>query len=239
MGEPSIGNSSEVILKHQGRNLLLDLHPVNSERPLLELKQGIESEAHVRSSSPLKNAFFILLRIIEKWEKTANRAKDHLFLDLMAVENGVETANGRNQNWKEEILHDVERLLTTLEDVETFYDCIGGIVGYQVAVLELILASKKEHSSLSSQFHQEFSDASSLNEFYVPLGPDLTKNIEYASQAAVWGIEGLPELGEIYPLGGCGDRLGLIDKDTGLSLPVAMLPFCGRTLLEGLIRDLQ
>lgn len=47
------------------------------------------------------------------------------------------------------------------------------------------------------------------------------------------------QLGEIYPMGGCGDRLGLVDSITGECLPAAMLPYCGRTLLEGLIRDLQ
>lgn len=49
----------------------------------------------------------------------------------------------------------------------------------------------------------------------------------------------MPFLGEIYPLGGSADRLGLVDPDTGECLPAAMLPYCGRTLLEGLIRDLQ
>lgn len=52
-------------------------------------------------------------------------------------------------------------------------------------------------------------------------------------------LQGLPGIGEIYPLGGAGDRLGLVDESTGECLPVAMLPYCGRTLLEGLIRDLQ
>ena len=55
----------------------------------------------------------------------------------------------------------------------------------------------------------------------------------------LWIFQSLPEMGEIYPLGGAGDRLGLVDEVTGESLPVAMLPYCGRTLLEGLIRDLQ
>lgn len=50
---------------------------------------------------------------------------------------------------------------------------------------------------------------------------------------------GIRDLGEIYPLGGAGDRLGLVDSITGECLPAAMLPYCGRTLLEGLIRDLQ
>lgn len=52
-------------------------------------------------------------------------------------------------------------------------------------------------------------------------------------------FQGLPDLGEIYPLGGSADRLGLVHPETGECLPAAMLPFCGRTLLEGLIRDLQ
>ena len=52
-------------------------------------------------------------------------------------------------------------------------------------------------------------------------------------------FQSLPEMGEIYPLGGAGDRLGLVDEVTGECLPVAMLPYCGRTLLEGLVRDLQ
>jgi len=43
----------------------------------------------------------------------------------------------------------------------------------------------------------------------------------------------------MYPLGGSADRLGLVDPNSGECLPAAMLPFCGRTLLEGLIRDLQ
>lgn len=46
-------------------------------------------------------------------------------------------------------------------------------------------------------------------------------------------------MAEMYPLGGAGDRLGLVDAVTGEPLPVAMLQYCGRTLLEGLIRDLQ
>nr|ATG70735.1 UGP3 UDP-glucose pyrophosphorylase 3 [Juniperus oxycedrus] len=214
-------------------------HVLLVEQSWLDLKQGPENGGQSRCSSPLKHALYVLLSMIENWEKPENYAKSPTFFNLKIAENSVKTVNAKNKSCKEEISHAMDKLLSTLEDVETFYDCIGGIVGYQVAILELILASKNEWHSLSSQYHQDFSDASSLNEFHVPLGPDLSKNIEYAAQAAVWGIEGLPELGEVYPLGGSGDRLGLIDKETGHSLPVAMLPYCGRTLLEGLIRDLQ
>ena len=41
------------------------------------------------------------------------------------------------------------------------------------------------------------------------------------------------------PVAGAGDRLGLKCDVTGDSVPTAMLPYCGRTLLAGLIRDLQ
>lgn len=37
---------------------------------------------------------------------------------------------------------------------------------------------------------------------------------------------------------GAGDRLGLVCDQTGEPLPAAMLPYCGRPLLEGLVRDL-
>lgn len=63
--------------------------------------------------------------------------------------------------------------------------------------------------------------------------------IYYFGVTMLTHFQGLPDLGEIYPLGGSADRLGLVDPETGECLPAAMLPYCGRTLLEGLIRDLQ
>lgn len=38
---------------------------------------------------------------------------------------------------------------------------------------------------------------------------------------------------------GAGDRLGLVDTETGEALPAAMLQYCGRMMLDGLIRDVQ
>lgn len=43
----------------------------------------------------------------------------------------------------------------------------------------------------------------------------------------------------VWCYAGAGDRLGLKCDVTGKSVPTAMLPYCGRTLLEGLVRDLQ
>ena len=38
---------------------------------------------------------------------------------------------------------------------------------------------------------------------------------------------------------GAGDRLGLTDEITGECLPAAMLPYCGRSMIEMMMRDLQ
>jgi hypothetical protein len=81
----------------------------------------------------------------------------------------------------------------------------------------------------------------SSTEFLVPVGLDLASP-ELRSEAAAAvaaGIAALPALAEVYPLGGAGDRLGLRCETSGESLPTAVLQYCGRSLLENLLRDLQ
>lgn len=81
----------------------------------------------------------------------------------------------------------------------------------------------------------------SETEFLVPVGLDLASPTQQreAAAAVAAGIAALPALAEIYPLGGAGDRLGLQCEQTGESLPTAVLQYCGRSLLENLLRDLQ
>ncbi|KAG2626888.1 hypothetical protein PVAP13_3KG484372 [Panicum virgatum] len=158
--------------------------------------------------SALREALYSLAGLVGKWSSEGVA--------------GAEKGSGE--------MEALRRLLKFLGDIEEFYDCIGGIIGYQIMALELLSASKdRKHRPSKDKFV----------DFHVPSGLNLLEDTEYASQAALWGIEGLPELGEIYPIGGAGDRLGLVDSDTGESLPAALLPYCGRSLLEKLIRDLQ
>lgn len=176
------------------------------------------------SRSSLKNVLYTLGEMVDK-------------LDISGSGEGF----GKKSNLalKDEEIKALKKLLMTLGEVEQFYDCIGGILGYQIMVLELLTESTSEqHTANWSQRITEAMECRFLD-IHSPSGLDLSQNTEYASQAALWGIEGLPDLGEIYPLGGSADRLGLMDPDTGECLPAAMLPYCGRTLLEGLIRDLQ
>ncbi|CAN7095147.1 unnamed protein product [Brassica rapa subsp. narinosa] len=177
-----------------------------------------EEEYTVRSS--VKTALYALVEMIERFDVNSSGYKD------------------RSRVLEAENVAHFRKFLTFLGEIEQFYDCIGGIIGYQVMVLELLHQSTKKHNTNRSHLVEESLGCQYL-EMHTPSVLDLTKEKEYASQAALWGIEGLPDLGEIYPLGGAADRLGLVDPETGECLPAAMLTHCGRTLLEGLIRDLQ
>lgn len=145
------------------------------------------------------------------------------------------------------------RLAETLHRNERFYDSIGGLLGYQLKCLELIRAygeGGEQAHLVAGQAHGCGQDPSTPEgaiklscelSFHVPAGPDLASAgsgpLEQA--LALAGLRSLPHLAEIYPLGGAGDRLGLTDDVTGECLPAAMLPYCGRTLLEVLLRDLE
>ena len=120
-------------------------------------------------------------------------------------------------------------LIKTLLEVEASYASIGGILGYHLAVLKLI--EEKETGAAKLKLPQR--------QYLHPEGIDISQEGPHVHQAIRWGIEALPEMAEIYPVGGAGDRLNLIDEETGQPLPVAQLNLGGKTLLEGLIRDLQ
>lgn len=121
-----------------------------------------------------------------------------------------------------------ENLLSVLEEVENFYRDIGGIVGYHQTVLRLL------HEQQGGSIQKDVSES-----YLKPVGFDLSNYGQTLNQYIRWGIENLPEMAEIYPVGGAGDRLDLRDELTGEALPAAALRFCGRTLLSLLIRDLQ
>lgn len=121
----------------------------------------------------------------------------------------------------------LRQLLQTLLEVEKFYSNVGGIIGYHYLVLKLITEKKAK------------SEPSDTTHYSKPPGIDISKESPKVFSATRKGIESLPRMAEIYPVGGAGDRLKLSDENTGEPLPSAQLPYAGRTLLEGLIRDLQ
>ncbi len=115
-------------------------------------------------------------------------------------------------------------LLNSLATVEQFYDTIGGVLGYHLTLLELMDHSCSKEAELS---------------YHVPPYFDLSKPCAQNKQAILDGISTLAQFAEVYPVGGAGDRLDLKDPYSAQPLPVAKLNFLGRTLLEGLVIDLQ
>ncbi|HEV8051911.1 MAG TPA: hypothetical protein VGP47_05405, partial [Parachlamydiaceae bacterium] len=117
-------------------------------------------------------------------------------------------------------------LVQKLIDLEKFYDVKGGIVGYELIIMKLL--NEKEQCAHHDDVVYE-----------MPAGLDISHSSKELDDSIRWGIESMRLMGEMYPLGGAADRLNLQDDETGEPLPAAQLRFCGRTLLETLIRDLQ
>ena len=88
-------------------------------------------------------------------------------------------------------------LAQALERVEKFYDSIGGLVGYQRKCLELIHDNREPVSSTLSPAEPEVV-------MHMPQGPDLAgfDGRQLAAEAAAGGLDALPNLAEIWPLGG-------------------------------------
>ena len=128
--------------------------------------------------------------------------------------------------------------LQKLELVQQFYDSIGGIIGYHLKVLELIImdtSNDESHSGLQLDLELD----RPREEILFPHGHDIGEDNALTRELVHKGIASIPQLAEVYPVGGAGDRLGLIDETTGQPLPTALLPYCGRSLLESLVRDVQ
>jgi UTP---glucose-1-phosphate uridylyltransferase len=100
--------------------------------------------------------------------------------------------NNSAGNWAPQL----EDLAQKLEKVQSFYDCLGGIVGYQLKCLELIDAALEEEVSDGPR--------TSNVEFLVPQGTHLQgpEARPAALKAAADGLQAMPVLAEIYPLGG-------------------------------------
>lgn len=117
--------------------------------------------------------------------------------------------------------------LASLQEVESFYKEIGGIIGYHVLCLEL-MANKQKPPAIDSTIT-----------YVPPQGVDLTRQSDQLLQFVAEGIKAQKILAELYPVGGAADRLNLHDETTQKDLPAARLEFLGRSLLEGMIRDVQ
>lgn len=203
-------------LKDQVKYLKTVLEDLQAtENPSLKL-QAVEKEPIVQefltSNSPI-NYFYNKL---DEEEKLAICSIALIGQAPIVFQNTKHQSDAKNK---------IQKMLEELLVVEKFYQEIGGIIGYHLKVVDLIC--EKESSLTQNKIHE--ASGLHINE----------ENQFEINKAIVKCLESLPQLAELYPIGGAGDRLNLCDDKTGIPLPVAMLRFNGRTLLSGMIRDLE
>lgn len=168
--------------------------------------------------------------VFKKWLENSSLEVNYLIKALLAIGQAELLSNVNDSV----LLHSeqMQLLVQALSSLERNYSEIGGVVGYHLTTLKLIR---------NKQIEPELEPLLKGVSYHQPVSIDISQDAQPASvaDAVEWGIEGLGKVAEIYPVGGAGDRLDLHDEKTGEALPAAELPFCGRSLLEGLMRDLQ
>ena len=118
----------------------------------------------------------------------------------------------------------MKKLISTLVEIDKFYAPIGGILGYHLTVLKLMTASESPVDT---------------DRYSPPPFQDIRGKTPEVWSACYDGVKQLNHAASIFALGGAGDRLNLIDEKTKEPLPAARLIFCGRSLFEGLMRDVE
>ena len=113
--------------------------------------------------------------------------------------------------------------LDCLLHTETLYADIGGILGYQVRILNL-LEGAAPPPVLSCRPAPSFD--------WSARGPQIESAVRAA--LSMWHQTAL-----ILPAGGAGDRLNLIDPLSCQPLPAAFLQLDGKSMLESILRDLR
>ena len=121
----------------------------------------------------------------------------------------------------------IEKVLEILLAIERFYQPLGGLIGYHLKVLELVKA-KLQDVPLETDV-----------KYFPPPVYDIRHDSNELQKYINFGIRALDEIGELYAVGGAGDRLHLVDEKNGQPQPAAKLNFLGRTLFELLLRDLE
>ena len=181
------------------QNELLTIATLDEKIRFLEARKKGVLPAFLHELSPEKKFLFLLLQELQQ---------AHLF-------EGSYTAS------------QVAKFGDFLEELESFYKPIGGLLGYHILVLELIERERVQAPTLE------------VSELLPPSLFDLRLPSKARQEIVLEGLCELPKMAELYPVGGAGDRMNLHDEKEGRPLPVACLAFLGRSLLEHLIRDLE
>lgn len=177
-------------------------------------------ESKIEQLRPLAEEFLEGHLYLKSYLKNASLQEALVIYSLIAIGQGEAFFKG--EEFFRRHCENFNAAVKKLIEVESFYSCIGGIVGYHNAISELLAGTE----GLRPGYKAALPPCHDLRE-------DSTKEKFFIRK----GIEAFNTLAEIYVVGGAAERLAWVSE--GTSLPAALLPFLGRTLLEGLVRDLQ
>lgn len=195
----------------------------------LEKNSAYIEKCYILDQLPQVRHFFLGNNIIQKFIRdlppnAAFVAKALIALDQADIIYNISECILTQEELSSRFLFLIERLL----EIEYFYNDIGGLIGYHKSVLKLIVNSCDSH-----YLHLKHT------KYIHPEGLYLDAKNEEVSSIIRKGIESLPFVAALFPMGGAGERLNLKHDIHGFPLPVAKLRFLGKTLLEGLVRDIQ
>ena len=196
--------------------------------PLQEkiLRSGsFEEKLAFISQEPNVREFFEQNRGLEESLKGMPVQYQYVVKALVALDQGPVVFDG----WKEAKEKNLflNKMIEVLFTTERFYGYMGGVVGYHVTTLQLILDALAKNQ---------------VDDPAVILPPpqvDIRKMNQNVASMVLDGIQSLEHSADVYVVGGAGDRLQLVDETTKEPLPVARLNFAGYSLLEQLVRDLE
>ncbi len=218
----------KTITQAQKSNHLLErIESLSQLQKKLENADSDEARLAILDSESIVETFLQSHPIIERFLVQTGVPENIALKSVIAIGQGPIVINLPEKN--ECVFPKLQRLAEQLVPVESFYDAIGGIVGYHVTVLRLI-----QGEDLSP-----FSSAKGGVRYSQPAHINLQQPTEEVYGAIREALTLMQLVSEIYVVGGAGDRFDLRDNTTGEPLPVARLRFQGRTLLEGLFRDVQ
>ncbi len=184
-----------------------------------KLACNLKLSASIEEKNSLLEKFYPSSSSVKRFLKTATSEEQVVIRSILALGQEERLFTGDHFTKR------MRNLLQQLLPIEKFYREIGGLIGYHVRMQELLSFSMEKKEGKKKYLPAE--------------GIDISKDTEEVRKSIIDGIFHLDEMAELYPLGGAADRLRLVDEKTGVALPAARLPFRGKTLLEGLIADLQ
>jgi len=180
----------------------------------------IQDKAKYLLENPLIQSF---LSSSSEWAKYITSLADDdkvVLLSLVFLKQNTTIFHTPPSKWPKGSL---QKLLSNLKQVESFYEKIGGIIGYHETFIKLLNDSDKDTNT----------------SLYPPEPIDIRQFSSKVKEKAEIGLKHLDQIAFIFPVGGAGDRLNLIDKKTKKALPAAFLSFCGKTLLQYLLDEVS